>query len=396
MPISYNARHVSLALSGGNALGAYAAGAYVALHDAGRRVDRVSAASIGAVNGAILAGNPPHLRVQKLQEFWSHASTWTLFSAPPSVRGAREAYNRLHVMQSMVMGRPGLFATRPTGYFSLFPGTPPDIGLFDAQPLRDTLERLVDFHYLNNGELQLTIASVDVETGEGVYFDNRVQAIRPEHVLASAAFIPGFPPVEIDGRLLCDPGMFCNMPLDPLLLEAPPADHVCFAVDLFDARGGRPFSMDTALERAQDIAFASQSLRTIEAFRREYRLRRLLDQQVAKQRDADNPVGGLGNGRYNETSVVLLAYQPAAHELGTKALEFSAASLSERWTAGQQDMAAAIEALETGRATTQDPGFSVYDCRRPLGPRRQGRRDTAEPGTADSAEAQASPCKTSG
>jgi len=67
----HSERHVSLALSGGNALGAYAAGAYERLHEAGYRVDRVSGASIGAVSGTILAGNPPHLRLPRLKEFWA-------------------------------------------------------------------------------------------------------------------------------------------------------------------------------------------------------------------------------------------------------------------------------------------------------------------------------------
>ncbi len=363
---------ISLALSGGNALGAYAAGACEALHDAGYSPDRVSGASIGAVNAAIVAGNPPAQRAEKLREFWRQASTWSALGPVPAGGRARDVYNKLHALQTVMVGRPGLFTPRSSGFLSLLPGTPSDVGLFDGRPLLATLERVVDFDYLNSAALPLVIGCVDLESGEPVYFDSRRQTIEPRHLLASTAFIPGFPPVEIDGRLLGDPGLLCNLPLDPLLAEPPGGDHVCFAVDLFDARGGRPFSMDTALERAQDIAFASQSLRTIDAYRREYRLRHLLARQAPRTEAAD----AAGDG---ETAVALLAYRPPVHEVAAKTLEFSAPSVRERWAAGRQDMHAAIAALEAGRATTRDPGFAFFDCRRPLEqPRPEAAREALE------------------
>ncbi|WP_051243051.1 patatin-like phospholipase family protein [Azohydromonas australica] len=352
---------ISLALSGGNALGAYAAGACAALHEAGYSPDLVSGASIGAVNAAIVAGNPPAQRAQRLREFWRQASVWSAPGLVPAGGRARDVYNKLHAMQTVMLGRPGLFTPRSSGFLSLLPGTPSDVGLFDGRPLLGTLERVVDFDYLNSAALPLVIGCVDLESGEPVYFDSRRQTIEPRHVLASTAFIPGFPPVEIDGRLLGDPGMLCNLPLDPLLGEPPDGDHVCFAVDLFDARGGRPFSMDTALERAQDIAFASQSLRTIDAYRREYRLRHLLARQTRRTKNAAADAAGGG-----ETAVALLAYRPPEHEVAAKTLEFSASSVQERWAAGQQDMRAAVAAVEAGRPTARDPGFAFFDCRRPL------------------------------
>ncbi|WP_157271693.1 patatin-like phospholipase family protein [Azohydromonas aeria] len=362
---------VSLALSGGNALGAYAAGACEALLDAGCPLQLISGASIGAVNAAIVAGNPPHLRAPRLREFWRQASMWGVAALAPAGGRARDVYNKLHAMQTLMLGRPGLFTPRTSGFLSLLPGTPGDVGLFDNRPMLATLARVVDFDYLNQAALPLVIGAVDLESGEPVYFDSRRQAIEPRHLLASTAFIPGFPPVEIDGRLLGDPGMLCNLPLDPLLADPPGGDHLCFAVDLFDARGGRPFSMDTALERTQDIAFASQSLRTIDAFRREYRLRHLLQRQrphaVPALRDAaleDEREAVAGRG--DETTVALLAYQPPAHEVSAKALEFSMPSIQERWSAGEEDMRAALAALQAGRATTRDPGFTFYDGRRPV------------------------------
>ena len=61
---------VVLVLQGGGALGAYQVGVYEALHEAGIEPDWVIGTSIGAINAAIIAGNPPETRVARLREFW--------------------------------------------------------------------------------------------------------------------------------------------------------------------------------------------------------------------------------------------------------------------------------------------------------------------------------------
>ena len=369
--MNHTSRRIGLALSGGNALGAYAAGAYEALHEAGVRPDIVTGSSIGSVTGVIIAGNPPDQVLGKLRAFWEQAATGSAYGLAPAGGRMRDIYNKMHAMQTVMAGRPGLFAPRPSGFMSMLPGTPSDLGLFDNRPMMATLERLVDFDYLNAAHLPLVIGAVDLESGEAVYFDSRRQAITPQHVLATTAFIPGFPPVEIDGRCLGDPGMFCNLPLDPLLASPPPGDQLCFAVDLFDGRGRRPKSLDSALERAQDVAFSSQSLRAITAYAQEHRLRALLARARAQLAVAE---GGGGaevideidrEAREGEIEVVLTAYRPPAHETGAKTMEYSRASIAERWTGGRDDMEAALEALRAGRATRREPGFAFYDCRHP-------------------------------
>ncbi len=361
-------RRTSLALAGGNALGAYAAGAYEALHEAGYRPDVVAGASIGAVNATLIAGNAPEQRVARLREFWRQASLGSALGLAPAGGRRRDIYNKMHAMQTMTMGRPGLFSPRPSGFLSMLPGMPPDVGLFDPRPLVATLERLVDFDLLNEAAPRLVISSVDIESGEPVYFDSSRQRIEPKHVLASTAFAPGFPPIEIDGRLHADPGLFCNIPLDPLLDPPAPMDQLCFAVDLFEARGKRPFSLDTSLERSQDIVFSSQTLRTLEAHRREHRLRHVVRRMGESVAPAENQQAAwaelAAEGRDHELAVVLLAYQPPAHELGAKMLEFSRASIDERWATGMKDMRAAVDMVEGGRATTQDHGYTFYDARR--------------------------------
>ncbi|MBO0740143.1 MAG: patatin-like phospholipase family protein, partial [Hyphomicrobiaceae bacterium] len=69
-----NEERIVLVLQGGGALGAYQAGAYEALAEAGQAPDWVAGISIGAVNAAIIAGNAPEHRVARLRTFWERVS----------------------------------------------------------------------------------------------------------------------------------------------------------------------------------------------------------------------------------------------------------------------------------------------------------------------------------
>lgn len=314
-------RTVCLALSGGNALGAYEGGAIEALEQAGIAFDLLCGASIGAVSAAVVAGNPPGQAGEALRAFWAVASSGPGGAWPGLSSGrARELVNGGHALRTLLFGRPGLFSPRPSGFLSLLPGMPPDVALFDSRPIAATLERLVDFERLNDARApRLIIAAVDVENGEAVYFDNRRDRITPRHLLASTGFLPSFPPVEVEGRLLGDPGLLCNLPLDPILLGES-GDRLCFVVDLFSAQGPPPRSLDTSLERAQDIAFSAQTSRTLQAFRREQRLRHLLARAPRTAAGEQLPPPG-------QVDIVLAAYRALPHELGSKTLEYSAASL---------------------------------------------------------------------
>ena len=325
---------VALVLGGGNALGAYLAGACETLHEAGVRPDRIVGASIGAVTGAILAGNPPERRLERLHEFWAEAALHTREAALGHAR-LRRAYNGAHAALAATLGRPSIFGHRYPGLLSVLPGMPGDVALYDHAPLRRTLEHLVDFDRLNRAGTRLIIACTDLETGGDVYFDSARDEIRPEHVLASAAIAPLFPPVEIDGRLLCDPGYANNLPLDPVFDPPPGEDLVCIAVDLFGLRSPRPRSLDAAVERAQDIVFASAGRRRIDALRREYGLRERLE--------PDGP----------RVRLVHLAYHAAGHELAAKSLDYSPSSLRDRWAAGRRDMGSGLALLGGAGASDQ-------------------------------------------
>lgn len=360
-------KQIVLALAGGNALGAYGAGAYEALHERGYAPDLVAGASIGAVTGGIIAGNAPAQRLEKLREFWRQAASGSAFGPAPAAGKPREYYNLMHALQTLAIGRPGLFKPRVPGLMSLLPGMPPDVALFDSAPLVATLSHVIDFELLNAAAVPLVVGAVDMQNGEPVFFDTRREKLDPVHFLATTAFAPAFPPVEIDGRLLADPGLISNLPLDAALDPPPRDDVVCFAVDLFDANGARPYSLDTGLERAQDIVFSTQALRTIEARAREHRLRHMIHELAAQSALKDQ--GGrhaelAAEGRANEIAIVLVAYRAPAHEMAAKTIDFSRASIDERWAAGLHDMNAALDRLESGTATFAADGYAFYDGRR--------------------------------
>jgi NTE family protein len=325
---------VVLVLGGGNALGSYLAGAYEHLQQRSIEPRWIVGASIGAITGAIIAGNAPEDRVPRLKEFWEQAKIHSGFTLN---RGSsvRHAYNEVHTALALLFGRPGLFGHRFPGLLSVLPWMPSDIALYDHRPMRGTLERLIDFRLLNQGGMRFTAGCVDLETGEEVFFDTMREEIAPEHLLATTAIAPVFPPIEIGGRLLCDPGFTNNLPVDVVLATPPEEDTLCIAVELFSLKASRPASLDASAERANDLILASSSRRSIQALQREYALRERIEP--------------------NGSSVTLLhlAYQSGSDERAGKTFDYSPASLLDRWTAGARDMKHALAQLAASRPETK-------------------------------------------
>lgn len=319
---------VVLVLGGGNALGSYLAGAYEHLQQRAIEPRWIVGASIGAVTGAIIAGNAPEDRVPRLREFWEQAKIHSGFALH---RGSslRHAYNEAHTALAFLIGRPGLFGHRFPGLLSMLPWMPSDIALYDHKPLRQTLERLIDFERLNRGDIRFTAGCVDLESGEEVFFDTTRDEIAPEHLLASTAITPVFPPVEIDGRLLSDPGFTNNLPIDVALATPPQEDTFCIAVELFSLKASRPASLDASAERANDLILASSTRRAIESLKREYALHERIE-----------PDG-------SSVTLLHLAYQSGSDERAGKSFDYSPASLQDRWAAGLRDMGLALAQLES-------------------------------------------------
>ena len=348
----------ALVLSGGVALGAFEAGAYAAFEEVGEPPpDWLVGASIGAVNTAIIAGNPPERRVERLRRFWDSVAadpmpaTSLLLGPPPAAGAWRRAYNQLGALQTLLFGRPGLFRPR------LMPG--PKAGeapaLYDLEPLCGRLREFVDFGRLNGGEIRLSVVATDVASGERVVFDTAHGArIGPEHVVASGALLPFCAPVEVEGRLLGDGGLASNAPLDLVLDEPAAGGLVCFVVELFARGGSLPRSLAASVSRAVDLAFGNQTHRLLEGRARERRLRALVGRLAARLprelRD-DLEVASLlaeaGEGGVQATTVVCLGYRAGVDEAGPgKVFDFSRATLADRWEAGACGMREALRRLE--------------------------------------------------
>ena len=362
----------ALVLSGGVALGAFEAGAYAALEDAGVPPPGIIAGcSIGAVNAAIIAGNPPGARAAALRRFWDLMATdptpaTTFLLGPPPPAGAwRTAYNEASALQTLLLGHPRMFRPR------LVPG--PRIGqapgLFDLEPLLALLPDVVDFDRLNGGGERLVLAATDVETGERVAFDTAAGTrIGPRHVVASCALLPVFAPVELDGRLLADGGLAANAPLD-LVLDAPRDRALdCILIELFARAGSRPRTLGAAMARAADLGFGNQTQRILEGRAREQRLRSLVGQLAARLPAALRADAGLAP-RLAEAraepplTLVRIAYRGARDEAGPgKLFDYSAATLADRWSAGAAAMRQALARLgQPAAATALAEGLLLHE-----------------------------------
>ena len=202
-----NFDHEILLFQGGGALGAYQAGIYEGLAEEGMTPNWFVGISIGAVNSAILAGNPPERRLERLRAFWDRVSAYAPLTPPAMLGALRPFMDRLSVWSVATFGIPGFFVPRIPPPLLAPSASPEALSFYDTAPLKQTLEELVDFDLINQGKTRLSLGAVNVRTGASVYFDNQHTRIEPEHVLASGALPPGFPAVEIDGEAYWDGGL---------------------------------------------------------------------------------------------------------------------------------------------------------------------------------------------
>jgi NTE family protein len=349
-----------LVLQGGGALGSYQAGVYEGLAEHDMRPDWVAGISIGAINAALIAGNPPDKQVERLREFWRlvsdgpQAPDWGLGG---STRGLVSQVNAAGVL---LFGVSGFFAPRFPPPQLQPPGTLAAISFYETSSLKATLERLVDFDRLNAGETRLSVGAVNVQTGNFAYFDNQQMRIGPEHIMASGALPPGLPPVEIDGEFYWDGGLVSNTPLEYVLDEPNGHDLLIFQVDLFPARGPMPGTLAEAAEREMDIRYSSRTRLNTDMAMRIHRakclVRRLLE-QLPPDLAASRTAHVLAEmSAEHAVTIVQLIYRRQAYESHSKDYEFSRATMLEHWTSG---VAAVDRSLANGEAMFKPgPGIS--------------------------------------
>jgi len=355
---------IALVLQGGGALGSYQVGAFRALDEAGYCPHWFAGTSIGAINAAIMAGNPPEARLERLEEFWRTVAR----NIPTIASGAgvqKQAYFALSAWQTMLLGQPGFFRPRPVSPWLAQPGAPAAVSYYDTSALRGTLEKLVDFDRLNDGTVRLSLGAVNVRTGDQVYFDTRRQRLAPEHVMASGALPPAFPPIEIDGEFYWDGGIVSNTPLDVIIDELPRRSTLCFMVDLFDMMGTVPMTMEGVEVRRKDITYASRSNRSIEAHRIQHNLRRAvmaLWKNLAPEKQQAAHLSKLAAlGCTTTMHIARILHRNEPDELSSKDYEFSAASIAEHGEAGYHDAKRILDRAPWRDPVPPDVGVVVHD-----------------------------------
>jgi NTE family protein len=359
---------IALVLQGGGSLGAYQAGIYQALHEAGLQPDTVAGVSIGGINAAIIAGNPPERRVQRLRDFWEGITSRPVSLFAPSGDAVRKITNAWSALLTTTLGQPGFFKPNLLSPWISPRGSKTATAFYDTAPLRATLLELIDFDLLNSGAVRFAAGVVNVQNGNFAYFDSTRTRICPEHVMATGALPPAFPSVQIGTDQYWDGGLVSNTPLQHVLDNAACHHMLVFQVDLFSARGVLPRDMDDVLARQKDIQYSSRTRLVTDYFRerhdRDVVAKKLLAKIPDDQLDPDERKLKARLAHMPEATILELIYQQAAYETQAKDYEFSAASMHEHWNSGYLDTQNTLRHRDWLEVSESDTGLSVHDIHR--------------------------------
>jgi NTE family protein len=362
---------IALLLQGGGALGAYQAGVYEALVEHGIAPTWIAGISIGAINCAIIAGNPPAERVAKLRALWEMVSAgnaafdgWASLFQGSAARGF---FNQFAAGAVLMNGVPGFFTPRIPPPPLQPSGTPASTSWYDNSMLRSTLDQLVDFDRINSKEMRFSVGAVNVRTGNFAYFDNAKDTIRPEHIMASAALPPAFPAIEVDGEFYWDGGMVSNTPLDWVLSAPSDLDTLVLQVDLWSAQGSIPRDLAEVAVRMKEIQYSSRTRAATDEFRQIQKLRAAFQELLAQMppKLAATPQAKLlakasDPAVYN---IVQLIYRSPTYEGQSKDFEFSRQTMEDHWRAGHRDAMKTLAHPEV--LTLPKSGVEVYDFLNP-------------------------------
>ena len=345
-------------------MGSYHAGVYEGLAEAGMMPTWVVGISIGAINSAIIAGNPPERRVERLHEFWNRVSSYAPLPIPWLFDPIRPFLDRLSFLSGATLGIPGFFMPRLLSP-PLFPtGSPDTLSYYDTSPLEQTLEELVDFDLLNSGQMRLSLGTTNVRTGESKYFDTRDTRITPRHVMASGALPPAFAAVEIDGVQYWDGGLVSNTPITYVWDQKPLTTALLVQVNLFPNLGEIPHDMIQVMERIKDIQYSSKQRFSTEQLREVGELRaaarRVLTQIPPHLRDHPDVMRISAHSDDRQWTIAFLTDTYRSRAGQWKDAEFSRATVNGRWAGGVEAIRRSLANRAWTFPSAEIPGVRVY------------------------------------
>jgi NTE family protein len=343
---------VAVVLQGGGALGAYHGGVFAALEEAKIPLDWICGVSSGALSAALVVGNPPNSRIEKLREFWTSITQPSIWSPPLLADAlgtgdrARSWANRISAFNSLLYGVPNFYTPRLILPFGAMEDQTDRVSYYDTSPLRATLEHLVDFDLINAKPLRLSVSVANLQTGEQLYFDNSERILTASHIMAACALPPWFPPIEIDGDYYVDGGVVSNSPMQFVADSRPRYSALVFQVDLWDPAGELPHDLTAANLRWFEIHSASRMNVSLDAFRKQQQARRALAQLLAsvppELRDSAT-FKVLAEDAYAQNVVLVrLKYKTKKYETQSKLFDFSRRSMEDHWQEGYEDARTAL------------------------------------------------------
>jgi len=354
---------VVLVFQGGGALGAYQAGVYQALAEEGIEPDWVIGTSIGAINAALIAGNPPEKRLPRMREFWRrirHSPLTDLASSLPLMSSFAAAMTVTTGLQNFFQPNPWAFLSDRTPLGAEL------AGYYSTRPLERTLGDLIDTELMNAGRPRLTVGAANVTTGEMRYFDSREGPLTVRHVMASGALPPAFPAVRIDGELYWDGGILSNTPVEAVFDDNPRRSGVVFAVHMWRPHGPEPDTINRVVSRQKDLQYASRAASHIARQKQIHKLRHIISELVARlpddARKSDRVRELASYGCLHRMHVVRLLAEPLRGDNHLKDIDFSPDGIRERWDAGYADTVRVLVQAPWTHEVDPTEGFILHEA----------------------------------
>ena len=378
---------IGLVLQGGGALGSYQAGVLEGLNKKGIHPNALAGVSIGSLNCAVIAGNAPKDRVEKLKGFWeticrnpSPLAQFLMFAdkmyaaSPIGMHMLDNTYiekmfGSAAASNAIMGGQQNFFVPKP---FAPGLGSPADVSFYDTSPMIVTLEKFCDFDRINDHKsMRVSVGATNVRTGNFVYFDNTEMKLGPKHFLASGSLPPGFPAVEIDGEFYWDGGCVSNTPLEHIytLNNLALEDSLVFQIDLWSAAGELPTNIFEVMERQKDIQYSSRTRSGTNSIKEKQKLRKFLSDTLEHVPDSvknqDPWFSELQREAYSrKVNYIQLIYQDKPSEGHFKDYQFSFETMQMHWEAGLKDI---LETLSNPQCLELPPdgeNYKEYDFHR--------------------------------